>query len=131
MTIPLRGAVRSLSIGLTLVLAVALWPIDQAQAAPMKVTGVTLKDAPGELQVSIVATGPVRYQTRDVQPNWIVVDVQGARLGMSAGDLPLAKGPIKRVRVGQYADDTVRVVVELAQPTKFHLIPASDNAAIL
>ena len=50
----------------------------------MTVTGVTLKDAPGEIQVSIVATGPVRYQTRDIQPNWIVVDVQGARLGMPA-----------------------------------------------
>jgi type II secretory pathway component GspD/PulD (secretin) len=131
MTIPLRGAVRSVPIGLMLVLAVALWPIVQAQAAPMTVTGVTLKDAPGEIQVSIVATGPVRYQTRDIQPNWIVVDVQGARLGMPAGDLPLTKGLIKKVRVGQFSDDTVRVVVELTQAAKFHLTAASDNAAIL
>ncbi len=131
MTIPLRGAVRSVSIGLMLVLTLALWPAVQAQAASLKVTGVTLKEAPSELQVSIVATGPVRYQTRDVQPSWIVVDVQGARLGMPAGELPLVKGLIRKVRVGQYTDDVVRVVVELTQPTKFRLTPASDNTAIL
>jgi len=131
MTIPLRGAVRSVSIGLMLVLTLALWPAVQAQAASLKVTGVTLKEAPSELQVSIVATGPVRYQTRDVQPSWIVVDVQGARLGMPAGELPLVKGLIKKLRVGQYTDDVVRVVVELSQPTRFHLTPASDNSAIL
>jgi type II secretory pathway component GspD/PulD (secretin) len=129
--IPSRDALRSVSIGLTLALAIALWPVVQAQAAPVKVTGVVLKEAANELQVSIVATGPVRYQTRDVQPSWIVVDVQGARLGMPAGDLPLAKGLIRKVRVGQYTDDVVRVVVELTQPAKFRLTGGHDNAAVL
>jgi type II secretory pathway component GspD/PulD (secretin) len=45
--------------------------------------------------------------------------------------VPLVKGLIKRVRVGQYTDDVVRVVVELTQPAKFHLTAAPDNAAVL
>jgi len=102
-----------------------------AQAAPVKVTGVGLKEAANELQVSIVATGPVRYQTREVQPNWIVLDMQSARLAMPSGQLPLAKGVVRKVRVGQYADDVVRVVVELTQPAKFRVTTTPDNLAIL
>jgi type II secretory pathway component GspD/PulD (secretin) len=131
MTIPLRGAKTPLAIGLALALSIALWPAIVAQAAPVKVTGVGLKEAANELQVSIVATGPVRYQTREVQSNWIVLDVQSARLAMPSGQLPLAKGVVRKVRVGQYADDVVRVVVELAQPAKFHVTAAPDNLAIL
>ena len=114
-----------------LVLAVALWPAVQVQASSVKVTGVALKEAANELQVSIAATGPARYQSRDVQPSWIVVDIQGARLAMPAGSLPLAKGLVKKVRVGQYTEDVVRLVVELAQPAKFRLTTAPDNAAIM
>ncbi len=131
MIVPLHGSLRSVSVGLMLVLAVVLWPAVQVQAASVKVTGVALKEAANELQVSIVATGPVHYQTRDVQPSWIVVDVQSARLAMPAGDLPLAKGLVKRVRVGQYTEDVVRVVVELTQPATFRLTTVPDSAAIL
>ena len=130
MTIPLRGATRPLAIALTLVLAIALWPGTAAQAAPVTVTKIGVKEVANELQVSIVATGPVKYQTRDVQPNWIVVDVQGARLGIPSGQLPQAKGVLRKVRVGQYTDDVVRVVLELAQPTKFHLTTSPDSQAI-
>lgn len=131
MTIPLRGAKRLLAIGLALALSIALWPGTAAQAAPVKVTGVGLKEGANEIQVSIVASGPIRYQTRDVQANWIVLDVQGARLAMSSGQLPLAKGLVKKVRVGQYADDVVRVVLELSQPAKFRVTATPDNQTIL
>jgi type II secretory pathway component GspD/PulD (secretin) len=131
MTILLRGDNRLLAIGVALALSIALWPGTAAQAAPAKVTGVGLKEGANEVQVSIVATGPIRYQTRDVQANWIVLDVQGARLAMPSGQLPLAKGLVKKVRVGQYADDVVRVVVELAQPARFRVTATPDNQAIL
>lgn len=131
MTNSLRVATRPLAIVVVLALSIALWPAAVAGAAPIKVTGVGLKEAANELQVSIVATGPARYQTRDVQPNWIVLDVQSARLAMPSGQLPLAKGVVRKVRVGQYADDVVRVVVELAQPTKFRVTTAPDNLAIV
>ena len=131
MIVPSRDSARSISAGLMLMLAFAAWPVGQARAAPVKVTGVALKEAANELQVSIVATGPVRYQTRDVQPGWIVVDVESAQLGMPAGQLPLARGLVRRVRVGQFMTDVVRVVVELSHPASWRLSTSPDSAAIL
>lgn len=131
MIVSLRGSLRSLSVGLMLILAFAAWPMGQAQAAPVKVTGVALKEAANELQLSIVATGPVRYETREIQASWIVVDVQGAQLGMPPGELPLALGLVRRVRVGQFMTDVVRVVVELRQPARWRLSASPDSAAIL
>jgi len=131
MIVPLRGSLRSVAFAVALILATAALPVSQAEAAPVKVTGVTLTETASELRVSIVATGPVRYETRDIQPGWIIVDVQGARLGMPAGEQPLARGLVRKVRVGQFTPDVVRVVVELAQPVKFRLTASPDDTAIL
>jgi type II secretory pathway component GspD/PulD (secretin) len=131
MTIALKHRSRSIALALAAVLVVALWPALQAQAAPVNVTGVALKDAGADLQLSILATGPVHYDLPAVQPDWIVVDVRGAHLAMPAGTLPLSKGLVRKVRVGQYTGDTVRVVVELARAVKFRVAQAPNASAIL
>ncbi|HEX9247188.1 MAG TPA: AMIN domain-containing protein [bacterium] len=97
----------------------------------MKVTGINLKEVASQLQVAIVASGPVRYQVRDVQPNWIVVDVPGAQLGIPAGEVRVARGLVTKVRVGQFEPNIVRVVLELVQPIRFHLTTSPDRGAIL
>ena len=131
MKAPLRRCRRSAAVGLTLVFALALWPASQAQAAPVKVTGINLKEVASQLLVAIVASGPVRYQVRDVQPNWIVVDVPGAQLGIPPGEVPVARGLVTKVRVGQFEPNIVRVVLELVQPIRFHLTTSPDRGAIL
>jgi general secretion pathway protein D len=131
MMVPSRGSWRYTTVGLLIMLALAGWPATQAQAASVKVTGITMKEAAAGLQMSIVASGPVQYQVRDVRPNWVVVDVLGAELGIRAGEVPLARGVVKRVRVGQYTQGVVRVVVELAEPVRVHLASAPGHAAIL
>jgi len=131
MKAPLRRCRRSAAVGLTLLFALALWPTSQAQAAPVKVTGINLKEVASQLQVAIVASGPVRYQVRDVQPNWIVVDVPGAQLGIPAGEVPVARGLVTKVRVGQFEPTIVRVVLELVQPIRFHLTTSPGRGAIL
>src|SRR5437016_5976033 len=131
MKVPSRRCRRSAAVGLTLIFALALWPASQAQAAPVKVTGINLKEVASQLLVAIVASGPVRYQVRDVQPNWIVVDVPGAQLGIPPGEVPVARGLVTKVRVGQFEPNIVRVVLELVQPIRFHLTASRDRAAIL
>ena len=131
MIVPLRGSLRSIALGVMLLFVFATWPVAQAQAAPVKVTGITLKELATQVQMAIVATGPVRYQVRDLNPNWIVVDIPGTSLGMPAGELPIAHGVVKKVRVGEYATDTVRVVVELSQPVRFHVTTSPGNMAVL
>src|SRR5207302_8758367 len=115
MKVPSRRCRRSAAVGLTLIFALALWPASQAQAAPVKVTGINLKEVASQLQVAIVASGPVRYQVRDVQPNWIVVDVPGAKLGIAAGEVRVARRLGTKVRVGQFELNLVRGVLERVQ----------------
>ncbi|HLW61686.1 MAG TPA: secretin N-terminal domain-containing protein [bacterium] len=122
---------RSIALGVMLLFVFATWPVAQAQAAPVKVTGINLKELATQVQMAIVATGPVRFQVRDLNPNWIVVDIPGTSLGMPAGDLPIARGPVTKVRVGEYTTDTVRVVVELSQPVRFHVTTSPGNMAVL
>jgi polysaccharide export outer membrane protein len=124
-------AVRVLAAGLLGFVALIGWPVDHAQAALARVTGVTLQQTTGALQVSIATSGPARYQQRDVKPQWVVVDVLGAELGIPAGTLPQSGGQISRVRVGQFAPDIVRVVVELTGSVRVRLRPSSDGTAIL
>ncbi len=128
---PLLRTVRIVAAGLLWVIALVVWPADQAQAALVKVTAVTLKEATGEVQVSIATSGPARYQQRDVQPQWVVVDVLGSELGIPAGKLPFSDGLISQVRVGQFEPDVVRVVVELAQPAHAHLALSPDGTALV
>jgi len=109
--------------------------VDWARAALARVTLIGTAETAQEIQVSIVASAPIRYRVRDVRPNWIVIDVLGAELGVAAGVLPPAKtvggSPVQKVRVGQFEPDVVRVVVELVRPLKFRITPSSDMATLL
>jgi len=96
------------------------------------VTEIALREVAGQVQLAVAATGPVGYLLRDVQPNWIVVDVLGAELGVPSGELPHdSLGLVKKVRVGQFAPGQARVVVELIQPLRFSLTTSADNAKIV
>jgi len=97
----------------------------------VRVGPVTLEDAGEEIQLSIATSGAARFRSLNVRPNWVVVDVLGAELGMPAGTLPLTGGPVQKVRVGQFAPDIVRVVVELVQPVKVRLAASPDRSAVI
>ena len=99
-------------------ICLAMWPVPQAEAALAKVTGVTLEETPSGLQLVITTSHPVRYERRTFKPDWIIVDVFEAELGIPAGTLPIVRGVVTKVRVGQFTPDVVRVVVELAQPVQ-------------
>jgi polysaccharide biosynthesis/export protein len=131
MMAPLHCAVRPLATGLALLVALVAWPSARVEATPVMVTGVSVQEAPGELQVLITTSGPARYQQLSVRPEWVVVDVMGAELGVAAGRLPFSGGPISRVRVGQFGADVVRVVVELVQPVRSRLGPAQNGMALV
>ena len=123
--------VRILAAGLLWFVVLVVWPADTAQAAPVNVTAVTLQEAADELQVWIATSGPARYLPITVRADWVVVDVMGAQLGIPAGIVPVSSGSVSRVRLGQFAPDVVRVVVELSRPTHVRLAASPDGAAII
>jgi polysaccharide biosynthesis/export protein len=112
-------------------IALVAWPLDHARADLLKITAVTLQEVAGEAQVSIVTTGPARYQQRNMLPQRVAVDVQGAELGIQAGTLPQSGGVVSKIRVGQFASDVVRVVVEVTRQVHVRVVPSSSGIAII
>lgn len=123
-------AFRYGAVGLLCVLLLTALPV-AAQTPRVRVGAITLEDAGEEIHLSIATSGAARFRSLNVRPNWVVVDVLGAELGVPAGTLPLARGPVQKVRVGQFAQDIVRVVVELVQPVKVRLAASPDGSAVM
>ena len=130
MTASRRLPLALAAVGVLCLLVLAACPA-AAQPSRVRVIGVTLDEAGGELRVTIATSGPARYQQQAIRPNWVVVDVGGAELGMPAGTLPLTRGLVAKVRVGQFAPDIVRVVVELTGPAQVRVAAAPDRSAII
>src|SRR5205807_7608591 len=126
-----RGIVTAVRLWLVAILALAGWPASPVQAAATVITGVTLVAAPSELQVTVAASGPVRYHAVDLNPRWIVVDVEGAQLGMSGAPRPIRRGPIQDVRISQHAPGVVRVIIALRLPTKYRLSASSEGSTVV
>ena len=129
------GGTRMVRVGIAAavcaLLTIAGRPSGAVSAEPATVTGVTTRTEGRELQVVIRASAPVRYQVQPVRPDWIVVDILNARLGLPAGTAHAAEGVIRRIRVGQFTPDVVRVVVECATPARFHVAAADDENAVI
>jgi len=128
---PIQRPVRVVAAAMLWLVALVTWPAEAALAVPVKVTAVTLQEAPRGLQVSIATSAPAPYKQRNVRAGWVVVDILGAELGIPAGTVPVSSGLVSRVRVGQFTTDVVRVVVELSRPTPVHLDASPDGAAII
>ncbi len=126
-----RRSLSAASLGLVVILLLTVWPVRSAQATPAMVTDVTLVEAPTELQVAVVASGPMSSRFVDLNPNWIVMEVQDAQLAMAWVTRPLRWGIIQGVRVSQHSPGVVRVIVELIQPAKYHLSPSPDGRTIV
>ncbi|HLJ59246.1 MAG TPA: AMIN domain-containing protein [bacterium] len=103
---------------------------DGRAASPALVTRVTAAETSENVQVSIVSSAPVRYQLVKVQPNWIVLEIAPAKLKIQAGTLPFAGDVVKRIRVGQFSPQVVRIVVEMARPSPFRVITSRAEVEV-
>jgi type II secretory pathway component GspD/PulD (secretin) len=125
-----RGAVvLATAVGIFLAL-----PVRPAGGALVRITDVSVREFSTKVQVAIIATGTVRYRVSDWSgkpPTWVVVDILGAQLGFPAGELNYSGRDIRRVRVGQFNETTVRVVVELTQVRSFSVHPVSGAYAVV
>jgi hypothetical protein len=129
--VPTRWPLWWGAIEFFVIIGLVVWSSAGAVAAPVKISRITSHDAGTELQVTIAASGPIAYQLRHIQSNWVVLDIPNADLGMPAGNLPLARGPLQKVRVGQPTANVVRVVLELTRPSDFRISTAHDQKTIV
>ncbi|MGH7665221.1 MAG: AMIN domain-containing protein [Gemmatimonadaceae bacterium] len=107
-----------LSAGATPVNAAAPHTNVRAEGA---VTSLSVVPATGQAEVVIAISGAMEVQDFTLAgPHRIVVDFAGATLGMPPRLYDeIARGGITNVRIGQYKEDVVRVVVDLDAPREY------------
>jgi hypothetical protein len=130
---------RSHGSGLKLVALIFIASLLSTVPSPMaageakaRVVSVTVKEFVGKLQVGIVATGRVNYRWYELgAPPRVAIDVFPAVLEKGLPQvLEVGRGPVVRLRVGQFQEDTVRVVLDLMGPAKVQVDQSAPQVVV-
>ena len=82
-----------------------------------KVTDVRYWSAPDHTRIVIDSDQPLSFTTMKLKdPLRFVVNVKGARNSISPAKIEIGDKVAKRVRVGQFNRETVRIVIDLVKP---------------
>ena len=113
---------------LTLLLTALAW------SQPMStVTGVKVSQKGQMLNVEIDASGKVQHRSKVVTSpqKFIVIDVFPAKLEDGVSALTAVnQGLVEKVRAAQYAENTVRVYVDVISPPEFKVTTQSDSEGL-
>ena len=83
------------------------------------------------LQVSLNADGDLTYKAMTLEnPSRLVIDLTGVKSKVAKANLAINDTLVKGVRVGQFKDDTARVVVDLNTKTPYHVTKSGDQLLI-
>lgn len=97
-----------------------------AFALPFSVNATQIRSArlwrsDNKLRLVFDLSGPVQYKTFTLSaPERIIIDVSGARLEGSLGQLALENTPIKSIRSGHLGLGDTRIVLDLASPVQIN-----------
>lgn len=95
-----------------------------------QIRDVSVVPVAGGLTLDVETTGPIGYNVFALQePTRVVVDLIGATVD-GARELPVASRFASKVRVSQFAQDVVRVVVELQGTTTAALLTSRLDGAV-
>ncbi len=89
------------------------------------VTEVAVTSAPQQTSVLISVDGSVEFRDFTMEgPNRLVVDLMGARHALPRDDFSdVNRGGIRTIRISQYSEDVVRVVLELDHKPGYVIAP--------
>ena len=120
----------SLAVG-TMVLPAQTQEIAGATTTPAVISSVAiLQSASQRASVRVEGEGKLEARAARMQnPDRLVLDFSGARLGSQKTVIAGAAAPIFGVRLGQFRSDVVRVVIDLTEASHFQL--SHDGAAVV
>ena len=97
------------------------------------VTGLSVVPNLNRTEILVSVDGSVSYRSFTLEtPARIVVDLMNAKHALSQEDfLDIDRGGVLSVRTSQYADDIVRVVVDLEAMTEYTILESSGAVRIL
>ena len=112
-------------------------PEAAAAAAPERGTATIVKSVKATagkagVKIVITANGSMKPNAFMVEGKKLVVDIPGARSKVRPSIIPVRKGGLDKVRVGQHmAPDTkVRVVMDLTKPLTYTVTPEGNTVTI-
>jgi type IV pilus assembly protein PilQ len=120
----------SLAVGTTVMPAPAQ-EIAGVTTTPTVISSVAiLRSASQRASVRVEGEGKLDARAARMQnPERLVLDFSGARLGSQKTVIAGAMAPILGVRLGQFRDDVVRVVIDLTETSHFQL--SHDGTAVV
>jgi len=120
----------SLAVGTTVMPAHAQ-EIAGVTTTPTVISKVAiLQNASQRASVRVEGEGKLEARAARLQnPERLVLDFSGARLGSQKTIISGAMAPILGVRLGQFRDDVVRVVIDLTEASRFQL--SHDGTALV
>jgi type IV pilus assembly protein PilQ len=120
----------SLAVGTTVMPAQAQ-EIAGVTTTPTLISSVAiLQNASQRASVRVEGEGKLEPRAARLQnPERLVLDFSGARLGSQKTVMAGAMAPILGVRLGQFRDDVVRVVIDLTEASHFQFV--HDGSAVL
>jgi len=120
----------SLAVGAT-VMPAQTQEIARMTTTPAVISSVAiLQNASQRASVRVEGEGKLEARAARLQnPERLVLDFSGARLGSQKTVIAGAAAPILGVRLAQFRDDVVRVVIDLTEASHFQL--THDGAAVV
>src|ERR1700726_1525713 len=120
----------SLAVG-TMVMPAHAQEMAGVTTTPTVISSVAiLQNASQRASVRVEGEGRLEARAARLQnPERLVLDFSGARLGSQKTVIAGATAPILAVRLGQFRDDVVRVVIDLTEASHFQL--SHDGTAVV
>ena len=86
------------------------------------ISSVAITQAPQHSSVRVEGEGRLDLRAARMQnPDRVVLDFNGARLGVHKTVIPGVSAPVRGVRLGQYKPDVARVVIDLTGAARFEI----------
>ena len=101
-----------------------------AKGTASVVTSVKATAGKEGVRVVIAANGTMTPNTFMLEGKKLVIDIPGTRSKVRPTVIPVRKGGLDKVRVGQFTAQTVRVVLDLTKPMTYTTTPEGNKVVI-
>jgi N-acetylmuramoyl-L-alanine amidase len=105
-----------------------------ADAKDAAVDNIRYFEAGSTARVVVDITGEIKFKIGDVQsPNRVFIDVSPARLNsmLKGKEWPVSSKLFQKIRVAQYSDLTVRIVLDGALPKRVNVFTLKDPSRLI
>ncbi len=107
-------------------------PAAQALGAATVVSAVKATAGKDGVSVVIKGNGSMKPNSFMLEGKRLVIDIPGARSTVRPAIIPVRKGGIDKIRVGQHAapDRKVRIVLDLTKPMEYNAVPKGNVVTV-